>query len=52
MRGFAPCRLSDNLHTYMVMKSFQEPDNEHIKTYMDASESNPSLVGNSSARVT
>ncbi|NDD54243.1 hypothetical protein EBZ39_10280 [bacterium] len=52
IRGFAPCRLSDNLHTYMVMKSFQNPNVEHIKVYMDASESNPELVGNSSARVT
>jgi hypothetical protein len=52
IRGFAPCRLSDNLHTYMVMKSFQNTNVEHIKVYMEASESNPSLVGNSSARVT
>ena len=52
IRGFAPCRLPDDIHTYMVMKSFQDPDNEHIKTYMDASESNPDVVGNPLAKVT
>lgn len=51
IRGFAPCRLPDDIHTYMVMKSFQEPDNDHIKTYMDASESNPDHVGNPLAQV-
>ena len=51
IRGFAPCRLPDDIHTYMVMKSFQDPENEHIKTYMDASESNPDHVGNPSAYV-
>jgi hypothetical protein len=51
IRGFAPCRLSDNLHTYMVMKSFQNPNVEHIKVYMDASESDPDVIGNASAKV-
>lgn len=51
IRGFAPCRLPDDIHTYMVMKSFQDPDNDHIKTYMDASESNPDHVGNPLAYV-
>lgn len=47
IRGFAPCRLPEELHTFMVMKSFEEPDNEHIRTYMEAAESDPNRVGNS-----
>lgn len=51
IRGFAPCHLPEELHTFMVMKSFEEPDNEHIKTYLQASESDPSRIGNSDERV-
>ena len=51
IRGFAPVRLPDKIHTYMVLKSFQDPGNEYIKTYMDAAESNPDVVGNPSAKV-
>lgn len=46
IRGFAPCRLSDSLHAFMVMKSFQNPDDESIKEYMAAAESDPNMVGN------
>lgn len=51
IRGFAPCRLPEELHTFMVMKSFEEPDNDHVKTYLEASESDPNRVGNSDQRV-
>lgn len=51
IRGFSPCRLPESLHNMMVMKSFEEPDNEHIKTYLQASESDPSKIGNSEERV-
>jgi hypothetical protein len=51
IRGFAPCRLPDVLHNFMVMKSFELPDNEHIRAYMEACESNPNMVGNSEASV-
>ena len=51
IRGFAPCRLPDELHTFMVMKSFEEPDNEHIRAYMEASESDPNRVGNTNEKV-
>jgi len=51
IRGFAPCRLPEALHTFMVMKSFQEPDNENIRAYMEACESDPNVVGNSDSRV-
>ena len=36
IRGFAPCRLPDALHSFMVMKSFEETDNEEIKEYIQA----------------
>lgn len=51
IRGFSPCHLPEELHTFMVMKSFEEPDNEHVKTYLQASESDPSRIGNSDQRV-
>lgn len=51
IRGFSSCRLPDQLHTFMVMKSFEEPDNEHIRAYVEASESDPSKMGNSEEKV-
>lgn len=36
IRGFAPCRLPDALHSFMVMKSFEETDNPRIKEYITA----------------
>jgi hypothetical protein len=51
IRGFAPVRLPEELHNCMVMKSFEEPDNEHIRAYMDACESDPNMVGNSDSKV-
>lgn len=51
IRGFAPCRLPEELHTFMVMKSFEDPENEHVKKYLQASESDPSKIGNSDERV-
>lgn len=46
IRGFAPCRLPESLHNMMVMKSFEDPDSDHIKKYLRASESDPNRVGN------
>ena len=51
IRGFASVRLPEELHTFMVMKSFQDPNNEYIRTYMEASESDPNRVGNTVSRV-
>lgn len=34
VRGFADLRLSDSLHTFMVMKSFELPDDYEIKRYI------------------
>lgn len=51
IRGFAPCRLPEELHAFMVMKSFEHPDNENIKVYMEASESDPAKIGNTSRKV-
>ena len=51
IRGFASVRLPEELHTFMVMKSFEDPNNEHIRTYMEASESDPDRVGNTVSRV-
>ena len=51
IRGFSPVRLPDKLHTFMVMKSFEEPGNERIRAYMEACESDPNVVGNSDSRV-
>lgn len=46
IRGFAPIKLPDDLHTFMVMKSFEQPDNQDIKQYMEASEDDPNKTGN------
>lgn len=51
IRGFAPVKLPEELHAFMIMKSFEEPDNEHIRTYMEASESDPDKVGNTENKV-
>jgi hypothetical protein len=51
IRGFAPVRLPEELHNCMVMKSFEEPDNDHIRAYMEACESDPNVVGNSDSKV-
>jgi hypothetical protein len=51
IRGFAPVRLPEELHNCMVMKSFEEPDNEDIRAYMEACESDPNKMGNSEDRV-
>jgi len=51
IRGFAPVKLPEELHAFMIMKSFEEPDNDHIRTYMEASESDPDKVGNTDGKV-
>lgn len=47
IRGFASVRLPDDLHSFMIMKSFENPDDSHIKVYIEASESDPNKIGNS-----
>lgn len=47
IRGFAPVKLPDDLHSFMIMKSFENPDDHNIKIYMQASESDPNKTGNS-----
>lgn len=51
IRGFSPCKLPEALHSMMIMASFEDPENDHIKTYLQASESDPSKFGNSKERV-
>lgn len=46
IRGFAPVKLPDDLHSFMIMKSFENPDDDYIKEYMEASESDPNKIGN------
>lgn len=38
IRGFAPCRLPDPLHNYMMMKSYLNPDDEDVRDYLEAVE--------------
>jgi hypothetical protein len=51
IRGFAPVRLPEGLHAFMVMKSFENPGNDDIRAYMEASDSDPNRVGNTRVRV-
>ena len=51
IRGFAPVRLPDELHAFMVMKSFENPGDDNIRAYMEASESDPNRVGNTRVKV-
>ena len=41
VRGRASARLPDSLHNYMVMKSFENPNNDDVKSYMEAAASDP-----------
>lgn len=49
IRGFSPIKLPDDLHAFMVMKSFETPNNRYIKEYMEASEDDPNKMGNHSS---
>lgn len=46
IRGFAPVKLPDDLHTFVVMESYRNPNDYHIKTYIQASENDPNKSGN------
>lgn len=46
IRGFASVRLPEALHNMMIMKSYEDPSNENIRTYVRAAENDPSRVGN------
>lgn len=35
VRGYADPRLPDNLHAFMLMKSFETPDDQEIKRYVE-----------------
>ena len=52
IRGFAPVRLPDNLHNFIIMESFKQPNDRYIKDYMRACESDPNKIGNSVNDVT
>jgi len=47
IRGFSPVKLPDELHAFMVMKSFEDPEDEDVRDYILASENSPDKVGNS-----
>jgi hypothetical protein len=51
IRGFSSCRLPDALHNMMLMRSFENPSDRNIAAYVEASENDPSKVGNSVAKV-
>lgn len=51
IRGFSSVRLPDELHSFMVMKSFENPEDEDIRTYMDATDNDPNKMGNSAETV-
>jgi len=51
IRGFSSVRLPEELHTFMVMKSFENPEDDDIRTYMEATESDPNKMGNSTETV-
>lgn len=51
IRGFASVRLPEDLHSFMVMKSFEDPDDDNIKIYIEASENDPNKMNNSTAKV-
>jgi hypothetical protein len=51
IRGFSSVRLPEDLHSFMIMKSFENPDDEDIKIYIKASESDPSKMNNSTEKV-
>lgn len=46
IRGYAPVKLPEELHSFLVLKSFEQPDNSEIKSYMEASESDPNKTDN------
>jgi hypothetical protein len=51
IRGFSSVRLPEELHNFMIMKSFEDPENKHVKAYIEASENDPSRIGNSVVKV-
>jgi len=51
IRGFHSVRLPEALHAFMVMKSFERPDDENIRAYIDAAENDPNRVGNKVVKV-
>lgn len=51
IRGYAPTKLPEHLHSFMIMKSYEDPDNTDIKFYLEASESDPNRHGNSNNTV-
>jgi hypothetical protein len=46
IRGFAPCRLPEEIHASIVMKSFEHTDDGDIKKYIAACDSDPNRMGN------
>jgi hypothetical protein len=51
IRGFSSVRLPEALHAFMVMKSFESPNDSYIRSYIDASENDPDRVGNTTVKV-
>lgn len=46
MRNFSSPRLPESLHNLVIMKSFENPDDDLIKNYVKASENDPSKLNN------
>lgn len=46
IRGFAPCRLPEEIHASIIMKSFEFTDDPQIKRYVAACDSDPNRMGN------
>lgn len=51
IRGFSSVRLPEALHAFMVMKSFENPNDDNIRAYIDAAENDSNRVGNSTVKV-
>ena len=46
IRGFSPVMLPEALHSFMILKSYENPNNSWVKSYVEASENDPNKTGN------
>lgn len=51
IRGYSSVRLPEALHAFMIMKSFENPQDKNIHAYIQAAESDPNRSGNSTVKV-
>ena len=46
IRGFSSVMLPEALHSFMILKSYENPNNSWVKSYVEASENDPNKTGN------